>query len=179
MEKSYVLKNGSVLTLREPALEDALPLIAFHQRVGGETDFLLSDEKGIPGLDEEKERAYLKSTLEAPNTRMYLAFVDDVLVGLADVRAAGRPRIAHNGSIGIVVRHDFWGQGVGRILMDELIAFARATGVLTRLELSVRSDNDRAIALYQRCGFVQCGQMHRQMKVGDVFYDTLLMELML
>ena len=179
MEKIFSLKDNRTLVLREPVLDDALSLIAFHQQVGGETDFLLSDEKGIPGLDEERERAYLKNTLEAPNTRMYLAFVDGALAGLADVRGAGQPRLAHNGSVGIVVRRDHWGLGIGGILMAELIAFARATGALSRLELSVRADNQRAIALYQRFGFAPCGRMRHQMRIKGNYYDALYMELLL
>ncbi len=173
------LRDGRTLTLREPVPDDALALIAFHKRVGGETDYLLSDENGISGMDEENERDYIEKTLGMANTRMCLALVGGEIVGLGNVRGEASPRIAHNGGMGIAIRRDCWGLGVGRILMRTLIGFARANGTLKRLELSARADNERAIALYERFGFVICGRAHRQICVRGEYFDSVGMELLL
>lgn len=176
---AHTLRDGRTLTLREPSPDDAGALVAFHKAVGGETDYLLSDENGIPGLTEETERAYLKETLSMPNTRMLLAVVEGEVVGLADVRAESRPRIAHNGVVGIVVRRDCWDKGVGHILLSALTDFARENGTLTRMELYVRADNERAIRLYRDFGFTEFGCAHRYMLVRGEYYDMLQMELLL
>lgn len=176
---SLTLRDGRTLLLRPPVPDDAPALIAFHKQAGGETDYLLSDENGIFGMTEENERAYLEKTLEMPNTRMYLAIVNGQIMGLADVRGEARPRTAHNGSVGIAILRDCWGVGVGSALLGALIAFARANGTLKRLELDTRADNKRAIALYERFGFVACGCAHRHICVRGEYFDSLWMELLL
>ena len=47
-------------------------------------------------------------------------------------------------------------QGVGGMLLTELLKFAENKGV-ARIVLEVRASNDSAIRLYERNGFVQCG----------------------
>ena len=175
----HALKDGRVLTLRPPTVEDAALLMEFSKRIGAETDFLLMDEAGIPGLTEEGERAYIQNTLAMPNTAMFLGFVDGELVSLSDIRAEGRPRTAHNALLSIAVRKAYWRLGVGGILMREMIGFARSSGKLENLTLGVRADNLRAIKLYERFGFTCAGRYSRRMKVGEQYYDELLMELKL
>lgn len=179
MSKTVSLHDGRVLSLVPPTPDDALSLIAFHETVGGETDFLLSDEHGIPGLTESGEREYIEATLGMANTRMWLGFVEGELVCLCDVRGEARPRIAHNGGIGVVVKRAYWGLGVGTALMETMLAFARENEVLTRLHLDVRADNGRAVALYRRFGFVEYGRAHRYMRVNGECFDMIQMELLL
>ena len=52
------------------------------------------------------------------------------------------------------------GRGVARRMVEDAIAHLRADGV-TRVELSVESDNPRAIAFYQRLGFEREGVLRR------------------
>ena len=53
--------------------------------------------------------------------------------------------------------------------MEALLAFARKNG-LEQLELEVRSDNGRAIRLYERFGFRRIGTIPAFLKVnGEVF----------
>ena len=54
----------------------------------------------------------------------------------------------------------YWGLGVGRALLDACIECARKAGY-TQLELEVVAENARAIAMYQRAGFVEYGRNPR------------------
>ena len=54
----------------------------------------------------------------------------------------------------ICVLPELRGQGVGRKLMEELLNILRSVEV-TRVFLEVESDNEGAIALYEKCGFVR------------------------
>jgi len=173
----YVLKDGRTLTLRDPAEDDAELLLNYPKIVGAETDFLLCDGNGIDGLTLEKERAWIRGTLESPNTRMFLGFVDGELATLFDVRAAARSRISHVGGIAISVKRDYWGLGIGSIAMQAMIDFARSTGFLRTLTLEVREGNERAIALYKRFGFVEAGRHKGRVNVRGTYYDEILMDL--
>jgi RimJ/RimL family protein N-acetyltransferase len=173
----YALKDGRTLILRDPAKEDAADMITCAKKVGGETDFLLMDENGIEGLTLEGEEEWIENTLEAPNTKMFIGYVDDELVTLCDVRAAVRRRIAHVAGIAISVKRDYWHLGVGSIAMRAMIDFAKSTGVLRTLSLEVREGNDRAIALYRRFGFVEVGRHSARINVRGTYYDEILMDL--
>jgi L-phenylalanine/L-methionine N-acetyltransferase len=67
------------------------------------------------------------------------------------------PRRAHAWGIGIGVRDDWQGKGVGKRLMETIIDLADNWLGALRLELNVYTDNDRAIALYRKFGFVEEG----------------------
>lgn len=176
---SYTLKDGRTLVLRDPTIEDAPAMIAYAKVVGGETDFLLMDENGIEGLTLEGEEQWIKGTLEASNTKMFLGSVDGELVLLCDVRAAARSRIAHNGGIAISIKRDYWGLGIGSIAMQAMIDFAKSTNFLRTLTLEVRDGNERAIALYKRFGFVEVGRHIERIDVRGTYYDEILMDLKL
>ncbi len=56
----------------------------------------------------------------------------------------------------IAVRPDFRGQGVGFLLLSAALEGCRNSGIKT-LHLEVRPSNASAIALYEKCGFIQSG----------------------
>lgn len=58
--------------------------------------------------------------------------------------------------LNVTVRSSLHGQGYGRMLLDDAVAAARNAGMATML-LEVRPSNPRAIAIYQRYGFVRIG----------------------
>jgi putative acetyltransferase len=64
-----------------------------------------------------------------------------------------RPRRRHAGQIGMAVRDDWHGKGVGTALMKAAIDLADNWLNLARLELEVFVDNTSAVRLYEKCGF--------------------------
>ena len=75
------------------------------------------------------------------------------------------------------VRKAFWGRGIGALLLDHLVAWARENPVLRKLDLRVRSDNANAIALYRKRGFSEEGLLRRQLRVKGIDHDVLAMGL--
>lgn len=72
----------------------------------------------------------------------------------------------------IYLLHRFHGLGLGRWLMDELLAAARAEG-FQRVLLGVYSRNEAALAFYGRMGFSRAGT--RQFRVGaNEYHDYIL-----
>jgi L-phenylalanine/L-methionine N-acetyltransferase len=62
-------------------------------------------------------------------------------------------RRRHAGQIGMAVRDDWQGKGVGTALMETALDLADNWLNLTRIELSVYTDNAAAVALYEKFGF--------------------------
>jgi putative acetyltransferase len=81
------------------------------------------------------------------------ACVKGEVVGNAGLHHFKSPRRAHAMHLGMTVRRDFQGKGVGSALMKALVDLADGWLNVTRLELTVYTDNAAAIALYRKHGF--------------------------
>lgn len=72
----------------------------------------------------------------------------------------GRWRTSHVAQIGtLAVAPDHIGHGIGRRMMEALIAMLRGSPDVRRIELTAEADNPRALAFYEKLGFVQEGLM--------------------
>jgi len=85
---------------------------------------------------------------------LLVAEVDGRVVGNAGLHRAGTsPRRAHVMNLGLTVHPDWQGRGVGRALLQALADLADKWLPVMRIELTVYTDNERAIALYRGFGF--------------------------
>lgn len=79
---------------------------------------------------------------------------EEEAVGNLDLHTfPNRPRIRHVGGIGMAVRDDCQGKGVGSALMKAALDLADNWLGLKRVELTVFVDNEPATALYKKFGF--------------------------
>ena len=118
-----------------------------------------------------------KRVAEVPDSDFTLvAEAGGQIVGHAGLHKAGSsPRRAHAMMLGIAVRSDWQGKGVGRALMQALVGLADGWLPATRIELTVFVDNERAIALYREFGFEIEGT-HKAYALRDGKYvDTYAM----
>ena len=107
----------------------------------------------------------------------FVAIADDAVVGWCDVLPKPRPVYRHSSVLGIGVIKPYRGRGIGTALIQTTLQAARAKS-LTRIELTVRTDNERAKALYEKFGFVVEGVCRRDMYVNGVHQDSFLMALL-
>ena len=56
-------------------------------------------------------------------------------------------------------------------MLDVLIDWARKSGSVKKINLRVRTDNTRAIQLYERKGFVHEGTISREVVLDDTYFD--------
>ena len=169
----YEKKNPIIYRTAVP--DDAPALLEYLRTVGGETGNLTFGAEGMP-LTEEQERKFLENIQNDPYNRLFLALDGDRIVGDSSLNGSKRPRMCHRRELGISVLRDYWGQGIGTGLMERMVEFARATGA-EQMTLGVRSDNERAKALYRRFGFVRCGTWPGHIKIDGKRYDVDLMVL--
>ncbi|WP_085315673.1 GNAT family N-acetyltransferase [Derxia lacustris] len=87
----------------------------------------------------------------------------------------GNPRRAHVLSLGMAVRDDRHGRGIGTALLRAALEVADDWLAALRIELTVFADNAPAIALYQRHGFEVEGRMRAHALRGGAYVDSLLM----
>lgn len=90
----------------------------------------------------------------AENTHVLMAEVDGKVVGNLGLHPAGNAaRRRHAASLGISVHDACHGKGVGTALMTAALDLADNWLQYSRVELTVFSDNEAAIALYKKFGF--------------------------
>lgn len=81
------------------------------------------------------------------------------VIGNWSLDQSTRVRRAHSGSIGMAVAPAWQGQGVGSRLLAAALEVADNWMGLQRVELTVYTDNQPALALYKRHGFDVEGQL--------------------
>jgi putative acetyltransferase len=85
---------------------------------------------------------------------------------------------AHVVRLTIAVHEGHQGQGVGRALMDALLAWAQAEPRVDKVELQVCATNARAIELYASLGFVEEGRKTKRLQIAPGEYlDDVYMAL--
>lgn len=118
-----------------------------------------------------------KRLTEIPESQFWLAaMVGDELAGQLEVQTSpNHPRRKHVGQLGMAVRDDFQGKGVGTALMRAAVDMADNWLDLLRLELGVFVDNEPAVRLYQRFGFVIEGTLTRYAFRAGQYADVYAM----
>ena len=171
--KTFLAKNGKEVLLRNGEAADGAAVLKNFNQTHAETDYLLTypDENRF---DAEQEGRFLARKTESPREIELLAVVDGKVVGTAGVDAVGsKYKVAHRAEFGISVLKEYWGLGIGRAMTEACIQCARDAGYV-QLELSVVADNARAVAMYQRAGFVECGRNPRGFNSRTAGYQEVI-----
>ena len=107
---------------------------------------------------------------------------DHVLVAELDGRVVGYGNISvrdgkrrHSAWLGIAVHDEFAGRGAGQLLMKALLELADQWIGLIRVDLEANADNERAIAMYRRFGFVEEGRQKKAYFTDGAYVDNVIM----
>jgi RimJ/RimL family protein N-acetyltransferase len=151
---------------------DAPDLVALSAAVATEPGgWLLTTDASRAVAD---ERRYLRAVRRHPDAAVFVAVDGDEVVGRLSVARDPHPASAHVADLGLVVAADHRRRGIGRLLLDQSVAWARAAGV-RKLELHVFPWNEPAIRLYERYGFLREGVRRGHYRRDGVDVDALLM----
>lgn len=90
-------------------------------------------------------------------------------------RVSGRCVYAGVAEVSVYVAAKARGDGVGRALLEALIAASEDAGVWT-LQAGIFPENAASIALHERCGFRAVGRRERLGRLGGRWRDVLLLE---
>lgn len=166
------------LVIRRANVEDARNIIDYLNQVGGESDNLLFGFNEFK-MSIEQEESFIEAMNHTEGDLMLLGVVEDEIVAIGSIQGYKRERIEHRGQIAISVKKKYWHCGIGRKIMEELIQFAKDTASMSVVELTVKSDNASAIALYEKLGFKQIGLYKKFFKIEGKYFDAYFMNLYL
>lgn len=112
----------------------------------------------------------------APEHEVFLAREGDEVVGTYHIRANQKGGGAHVANCGYVAAPSASGRGAGRAMCEHSLARAKARGFRAMQFNFVVSSNERAVHLWQSCGFAIVGRLPSAFNHPTLGYvDALVM----
>jgi RimJ/RimL family protein N-acetyltransferase len=170
MDATRVLPDGRVVRVRVAVPEDAAGVVGVRRATAEELLYTVAEPDEID-LDETREREAIVRSSEEPGWRFLVAECGGVVVGYLEFSNGIKRRTRHSGIFAIYLLDGWRGLGIGRILIEQLLDWARANPLIEKITLAVFASNERARALYERCGFAVEGYCPRDLKRADGTYD--------
>lgn len=176
-EKQYskvvLTKKNKKIILRFLQEDDLDRLLNFINKLADEDTFILVNKR----FTRKEEEKYLKDRLKGrkkKNSFDMVALYDGKIIAKGDISRKEK-RQEHVGELAISVNREFRDEGLGSVLMEELIILARDFLKLKILSLRVFGNNQRAIHVYQKLGFKKCGQIPKALLYKEKYEDEVLM----
>ncbi|AQY50585.1 GCN5-like N-acetyltransferase [Listeria weihenstephanensis FSL R9-0317] len=165
-----------MIQIREACEYDAKRFAKMQLEIDGETDYMLygAGERAITPKDARKRIEYFA---DLPYSLILVAedMDTDELIGF--LIADGNPpnRMQHSVYIAVGVLKAHWGQGVATQLFKKMEEWAKARGVVRRMELGVVCENQNALHLYQKLGYEIEGIHRDSFMINEDYHDTYWM----
>lgn len=160
--------------IREATVGDAAELLVFIRQVTGETPYLRFFPEEVT-LSIGQERDFIRKFTGSNTSLLLVARIDGTVAATASIEGTPLKKFRHRGELGIAVLQRHWGKGLGTRLMQELLDWARANPLLSKLILHVNVENQAAVQLYLKCGFRREGLLSRDFYYDGRYVDTLIM----
>jgi phosphinothricin acetyltransferase len=158
------------LTLRDATGDDAAAICSIYNQGIQDRLATLETEERTP----EERRAWLGA--RGPRHPVLVAVADAAVLGWASLNAFNARRAYdHVADLSIYVERGWRGRGVGRRLLEALVARARALGY-HKLVLSAFPLNEAGMQAYRRAGFREVGIYREQGLLDGKWVDTVVME---
>lgn len=125
-------------------------------------------ETAVPGW-QQWDASYLQA-------HRFVALRGDEVVGWAAVSPVS-DRCVYGGVVenSVYVAESARGQGVGRLLLEQLVESTEAAGVWT-IQTGIFPENEASVRLHERVGFEIVGRRRRLGKLNGIWRDVLFLE---
>lgn len=174
VESKRIENKNLIWTLRCAKIEDAEELSKLRVKIDGETENL--DREAGEGLltgEDFKKLIYEDSALG--KNLFLVGEAEGRLVGFARCQGNSLSRFRHKAEFGICILKDYWGYGIGKVMLENVLSFADKAGI-EKMSLYVVETNIKAIQLYKKYGFVEEGLLIKDRIHKDgKYYNTVMM----
>lgn len=166
--REVTLRDGRVVVIRAGVPEDSPALLSYMRGCLPDISPFVAMDVDEFTHTEESEATWLAEQQATAGALTIMAFHGDQAVGITTCSCNNkRCRIAHIGHIGMSSDKAYWGSGLGSAMLGAMIDWAERHPVLELLELDVFADNERAIALYRKLGFIEIGRVPGRARFAD------------
>ena len=162
---------GERVTLRATTREDLTHLARFENDLG----FVIAGggDPLEPVPLERLQRDFEKEIADPPKDKIEFAIeIDGAYVGRCGLYNIDRT--ARHAELGIGIgEREYWGRGYGREAVRLLVDYAFRYRNLRRVWLWCQADNERAVAAYRACGFVEEGRLREHVWSDGRYTDAV------
>ena len=169
----FKLKDGRSALLRSPKDEDVQGMLDYLYISAGETDFILRYPEECNKYTPESEKDFFDHTNKSENDTMIVCLVDGKVAGNCQISWSNGIKTRHRASVAIALLREYWNQGIGTRMFQEMIHIAENNSEILQIELDFIEGNSRARALYEKMGFRITGVRPNAIRLKD---GTLLSE---
>ena len=169
----FTLKDGRKALIRSPKDEDIQGMLDYLYVSAGETEFILRYPEECGKYTAEGEKALFDRVNASDNEAMLVCLVDGKVAGNCQVMWKKSIKTGHRAAVAIALLKEYWNQGIGTRLFEEMIRIAEANENIIQMELEFIEGNSRARALYEKMGFRITGIHPNAIRLKD---GTLLNE---
>ena len=163
----FRLKDGREAILRSPKEEDVESTLEYLGISAGETDYILRYPEECGKYTPEGEKKLFEQKNESPNEAMIMCVVDGKVVGNCEISFFKGMKTKHRASVAIALISDFWNQGIGTKMFEEMIRLAESREDVMQIELEFVEGNSRARHLYEKMGFRITGVHPNAIRLKD------------
>jgi len=170
------LKNGKVVSIRECLASESASLLTLIRQYLQTSPFLLLQAYEFQ-MDEQTEYSWIQDINNKKNSLLLVATYDGKFIANLDLTGGARERIQHTAVLGMGILDEWRNMGLGSILLQTAIQWAKKNPILEKLWLQVYAENEAAIHLYAKMGFEIEGVQKKFIKRTNGTSDNLLMGL--
>jgi len=128
------------------------------------------------GMSKGTERKWVESETDSKDTRMTLTILTKNGLAIGNMGLMGIDYVSRHATLGIMIgEKGMWDKGFGGEAIRTLLRFAFEELNLDRVELSVNSNNARAIRCYEKAGFKLEGRFREHTPYHGKKVDLLRM----
>ena len=149
----FTLKDGRKALLRSPKEEDIQGMLDYLVQSAGETEFILRYPEECGKYTAEGEKALFDRLNASDSDAMLVCLVDGKVAGNCHVTWSKGIKTGHRAAVAIALLKEYWNQGIGTRLFQEMIRIAEENENILQMELEFVEGNTRARALYEKMGF--------------------------
>ncbi len=158
--------------IRERTVEDTQEFCRFLNTLDNEAEYMLY-EKGERVLDPDIVRNNIQSIINNKDA-CYVALINGSIIGFIIAVREKFIRTKHSAVIVVGILEKYCGRGIGSELFHQVFLWASENDI-KRLELTVVSNNKRALSLYNKLGFKLEGTKEMSILIGKKYCNEYLM----
>lgn len=165
-QKTVTLKDGQTCIIRSAEPSDAKAMLDLTVLIAQTSEYLTLLPTEV-NTTRWKMKSQLSDALQDPIQLRIIAVVEGKTVASLNTFGQKRQRLRHAVDFGIGIVPDCQGIGLGRILIEQLLVWARENPTIKRVGLDVDTRNLAAIGLYEKLGFVREGYHKNTVRYED------------